>query len=207
MRKLLVLIFMFSFQMANAVDIRTLFAEMPDSVLPLLSRINRLDMLDFAEGGMKSVVRNKLDGESELLRIDRTSLSIRYTDKSEIDMRLFFFKDSVPVICVSHTVFSVLADSRIDFYDSHWNRIDGDRLLTLPDLKDFVIKGIPRDSLSVLYNASEVRSIRVRIPDDSDCLEFEYTGLSFLGSDSVRYAGFLRESPLRYNWNGRRFVP
>ena len=41
---------------AGAVEIKDVFAAMPDSVLPTLTRNNRLDMVDFVASGMKAEV-------------------------------------------------------------------------------------------------------------------------------------------------------
>ena len=38
----------------TAVDMKDVFTAMPDSVLPTLTRNNRLDMIDFVASGMKA---------------------------------------------------------------------------------------------------------------------------------------------------------
>lgn len=190
----------------KAADIRTVFKEMPDSVLPLLSQVNRLDMLDFLDGGMRAAVRNRLDGISELVSIDKDMVSIRYTDKSDVSIRLFYYKDSIPLICVVHTVESVVRDSRVLFYDSHWKPVDGARLLSVPTLKDFIAGGADRDSIASLEKVSMVRSVQASVSDNLDGIAFHYTGLGCLDADSARFAGYLRREPVVYLWNGKRFV-
>ena len=192
---------------AYAIDVRDMFIAMPDSVLPLLSGINRLDMLDFHDSGMKSVVRNRLEGNSELVEIDSNSMRIRYTGNSEVAIRLYYYKDSVPVACLVHTVTSNgLSDSRVNFYDSNWNRLDGSRLLRIPTLEDFIRDGLSRDSVSYVHRMSPVNSIKVRFTDNPEQMEFEYTGIRFTGEDSLRCASCLKPDPLLYEWNGKRFT-
>lgn len=207
MRKL-VLISLLSFCMSavHAIDVRDMFVAMPDSVLPLLSGINRLDMLDFYDSGMKAAVRNRLDGESELTYISPKSMKIRYTGSSEVVIRLFYYKDSVPVICLARTYESNgLYDSRIDFYDSKWQELDTSRILQIPEFDAFIRDGLGKDSVAYIRNASEIRSIKACLPDDSDRIEFEYTGLAFAGEDSLQCASCLRKEPIVYDWNGKRF--
>ena len=43
---------------AAAVEIKDVFSAMPDSVLPTLTRNNRLDMVDFIDSGMKAEVND-----------------------------------------------------------------------------------------------------------------------------------------------------
>lgn len=188
-----------------AEDMREMFKAMPDSVLPLLSEINRLDMIDFIDGGMKAAVRNRLDGMSELEYIDGRYLRMKYTSRSDVEMRLFHYRDSVPLICVVHTVESGLHDSRVRFYDSEWRPVDSRRILVPPVLDDFLSDGLKRDSIASFRTASEIRSVRASLSPESDWIAFEYTGLGFLNTDSVRYAGYVGKSPLNYVWDGKRF--
>ena len=209
MRKL-VLISLLSFCMSavHAIDVRDMFVAMPDSVLPLLSGINRLDMLDFRDSGMKSVVRNRLEGYSELIDIGSNSMRIRYTGNSEVTIRLYYYKDAVPVVCLLHTVTSGgLSDSRISFYDSKWKKLDDQRLLRIPTIDDFIRDGLCKDSVGYVKRMCPVNSIKAYLPDSRDRIEFEYTGLSFTGEDSLRCASCIKPDPLVYEWNGKRFTP
>ena len=202
-----VFIFSLCLSVTYAADVRDMFISMPDSVLPLLSSVNRLDMLDFYDSGMKAAVRNRLDGESELTYISPKSIKIRYTGSSEVVIRLFYYKDSVPVICLARTYESNgLYDSRIGFYDSKWQELDASRILQIPEFDAFVRDGLSKDSVAYIRNASEIRSIKACLPDDSDRIEFEYTGLAFAGEDSLQCASCLRKEPIVYDWNGKRFV-
>ena len=208
MKKLVVAyILSFCLSVAYAADVRDVFVAMPDSVLPLLSAINRLDMLDFHDSGMKAVVRNRLEGESELTDISPQSLRIRYTGNSDVTIRLFYYRDSVPVICVAHTVESNgICDSRLNFFDSKWNILDASRMLPIPTFEAFVRNDLNKDSVAYLKRMSGIGSVKASLPDDSDMIEFEYTGLLPDGEDSVKCASCLRKDPIIYDWNGKRFV-
>lgn len=201
---LLVLLFTASVQ---AADMRELFVSMPDSVLPLLTKNNRLDMLDFIDSNMKATVRNRLDRESELVSIDSNSFSLSYTANSDIEVRLFYYRDSIPVICMIHTVKAPVSDSRIRFFDTGWNAVDGSRLIAEPKLDDFVLKGtgVNRKLTGKFLNASEMRTIKAGFAQNMECIEFCYTGIEFLETDE--FAACIRPEPLRYAWNGKRFVP
>lgn len=191
---------------AGAADVKDAFVAMPDSVLPLLSGINRLDMLDFQASGMKAVVRNRLDGESELMDFSSQSMKIRYTANSEVTIRLYYYRDSVPVICMAHTMVSNgIRDSRIDFYDTRWQKLDASRILQFPTFGDFVRTGLSSDSVAYINRMSGMNSINANLPDDSETIEFTYTGLLLTGEDSLKCVSCLRKDPLVYEWNGKRF--
>ena len=60
MRKtLLSAVLLFAAVSAGAqLKMREVFAQLPDSVLPLMTRNNRLDCIDFIENGMEARVKN-----------------------------------------------------------------------------------------------------------------------------------------------------
>ncbi len=106
MKKIL-LLFAFTFVMISLhaqQNMKELFMTMPDSIIPLLTKNNRLDMVDFLEAKMKSVVKNKLDGESEMTALYADSISIKLTDVLQIDMFLLPTKEEYDsckqVICL-----------------------------------------------------------------------------------------------------------
>lgn len=205
-RLLLIIIVLVTVWPGRAADMRNLLREMPDSILPLLTKVNRLDMLDFLNEGMKSVVVNRLDGKSELVEADEDYVRVRYSEKSEVCFRLFYFRDSVPMVCMVHTFGNELRDSRVRMFDSSWNEIDAARLLAVPGLDDFIVKGAARDSVARFKEVSQLRSIEAELSDRSNLIRFRYTGLGFLGQDSARYSVYVRQTPLEYKWNGKRFV-
>ena len=49
---------------ADTLTIRSLFTEMPDAVIPYLTKTNRLDFIDFMDSNMKAEVNNELEGKS-----------------------------------------------------------------------------------------------------------------------------------------------
>ena len=46
------------------LEIRDVFKQMPDSLMPYLSQNNRLDFIDFLDANMKAEVKNRLGGTS-----------------------------------------------------------------------------------------------------------------------------------------------
>ena len=73
---------------AQELTMAALFKEMPDSLMPYLSRNNRLDMIDFMEANMKAEVTNLLDGRSCMTAMSADSLSIRLSDVLQVEMKL-----------------------------------------------------------------------------------------------------------------------
>ena len=64
------------------------FATMPDSLMPYLSKNNRLDLIDFAKAGMKSEVNNAFDGSTELLKLTDNYMKLQLNRQTTVEMRL-----------------------------------------------------------------------------------------------------------------------
>lgn len=68
--------------------LREAFSSMPDSLLPTLTKNNRLDMLDFMDAKMKAAVTNRLDGESVMTHLATDSIAIRMSDVLTVELTL-----------------------------------------------------------------------------------------------------------------------
>ena len=60
-------------------DINVVFVSMPDSLLPLLTRNDRLDLLDYHKAGMEARVTNQMGGTTTLLERNDTTICLQLT--------------------------------------------------------------------------------------------------------------------------------
>ncbi|MDE6800974.1 MAG: DUF3256 family protein, partial [Phocaeicola sp.] len=64
-KMLLIIMLLYAFSL-HAQDMKSLFIAMPDSVAPLLTKVNREDCVDFLASDMKAEVKNRFGIVSEL---------------------------------------------------------------------------------------------------------------------------------------------
>ena len=102
---------------AQSVTIRDVFRQMPDSLMPYLSKNNRLDFIDFLDSGMKAEVKNQLGGTSQMIALGDDSLTIRMNPSLRTDMLLM---DSTVVMIETFTVDSIYGQSRVHYFTTHW---------------------------------------------------------------------------------------
>ena len=57
---------LFSLASLQAQEAKTLFVNIPDSLTPLLTKVNREDCIDFLESKMKAQVENRFGKKSEM---------------------------------------------------------------------------------------------------------------------------------------------
>ena len=119
--------------MSAQLKMRDLFASMPDSLMPVLSKNNRLDCIDFIEAGMQARVRNQMDGSSELTALDERFLSMQVSSASSVEMLLL--PDST--LCMVRTYAGPAKESTVEFYGTQWNRLS--TKAEFPEVKDFFV--------------------------------------------------------------------
>ena len=58
----------------RAQELRSLFVAMPDSVLPLLTKTNRMDCIDFLDSNMKAEVISMMKAALETFFVNRSQM-------------------------------------------------------------------------------------------------------------------------------------
>ncbi len=182
-----------------AQDMRSLFLNAPDSILPLLTRNNRADCIDFLDAGMRARVTNRLDGISELLFIDDDYMELSSSASSLVQMRLLPCGGDT-VIAVVRSVCAEACDSRIAFYKRDWSVADVS--FFRPAVADFFVA---TDSLDHLLKRCDIYLVRLSLSREGDTLSAEYTMPRYMSEeDSLLVAPKLR--PLLYRWRDGAFI-
>ena len=188
----------------RAEDLRTLFIGMPDSIMPALTRSDRMDFMDYMDSGMKAKVRNKLGGESVMTRFEDNMLTVVTSGAGRMDMVLFRMKSGSNLICIISTVTAKYDDSRLAFYTENWEPVATSGLIELPVFDDYLTKEALNSDSVVDFKKKSMLRLQTVTPLDG-ALEFRYTSLDDLGLDADRYRSWIKQAPLRYEWNGKRF--
>lgn len=131
---------------------KELFVAMPDTLVPLLTKVNREDFGDFLASKMKAEVRNRFGKTSEMTELTDDYLYLKMTSASSMEMKLLPLNDSLKVVCVIQTYQAPVADSKVRFYDTDWNLLETSRFIDLPV-----------DSLFSVHLSLKLRPIRYRI--------------------------------------------
>ena len=82
----------------GAQEAKTVFVNIPDSLCPLLSSVNRADCIDFIESKMKAQVTNRFGGKSEMTELSPDYVSLQMSDASNWQMKLLPLNDTTKVV-------------------------------------------------------------------------------------------------------------
>ena len=115
--------------------IADVFREMPDSLLPTLSKNNRLDMIDFMSSGMKAEVTNRLGGRSEMTALTDDSLCVRISQALTVTCLLLTPEEPVDschqIVCMVRTygIDETTLHTVVDYFTPQWVTIQEKPLL------------------------------------------------------------------------------
>ena len=115
-------------------DINAVFVSMPDSLLPLLTRNDRLDLLDYHKAGMEARVTNLMGGTTTLLERNDTTICLQLTTVSR--WRITIVTDTFGAVRyrITKTFFLPEEWQREEWYDpkSEQDKLDPSKTLSEP---------------------------------------------------------------------------
>lgn len=209
MRKILLIIsLMFAFSAIRAQEAKVLLNSIPESILPLLSSVNRADFVDFLESKMKAEVKNKFGGTSEMTDLTANYARIRMTSRSTWEMKTLPVNDSTLIICTVSTTCAPVCDSEVHFYTSDWREIPSSSYLVPPVLDDYfqLADSARLDDYTNYRNRMDMLLAEAGLSKEDNTLTFTLTTPQYTSKGSADDAKeitntdeFLRK-PLVYVW-------
>ena len=191
-----------------ARTIADFFASEPGNVFPLLTRTNRLDLVDYYNSGQTVAVPNNLGGTSQLVALDSAYLKVQTSESTGVEVRMLTTGTRATVIVVIETVLTPVPDSKLALWNSQWQMLRTDKHFKMPGIDDFIMKKMPRELRADLQDAMIFPLIQLTFKGDRR-LQVEAThGLEqFLApSEFKRFAPYLKPS-ITYRMSGTKIKP
>lgn len=142
-----------------SLQMRDVFATLPDSILPTVTRNNRLDCIDFIENNMEAKVRGSFGEYVTLEALTPTYLRFATSTSAYIEMKLLPAADSLIICFVSTVVTGVdslqLKDSSVRFYTTGWQPLPASDFLAIPSVPDFCTGTASSQSLVPLAKSAQ----------------------------------------------------
>lgn len=209
MRKIL-LIFASFFCTLSVVaqDMKTVFLSMPDSITPLLTKVNKEDCIDFLASDMKAEVKNRFGNVSEMKKLTDDYVLIQMTSQSTLEMKLLPLNDSVKVVCMVKTVCASACNSEVHFFSSDWEQeLSQKALLQNPKAEEFFLTpdSIVPEYMEVRKKA-DMDLMKASLSADNASLSIWYTTPDYLNKeDREKLLPYLRKEPMILQWESGRF--
>lgn len=193
---------------AMAQQMRSVFVNLPDSIEPLLTKVNREDCVDFLDSNMKAQVKNRFDRAAELKILTKDYLQMQLTDVSTLELKLLPLKDSVMVIGLIKTVCSSACDSRIRFFDTSWNELETSEFFRLPSEDSFYAQvDSVGDEYAQLRSETDLYLTKMAFSSNNSTLTITYTTPDYLNKDNrEKLVPYLKTQSVVMDWEEGRFV-
>lgn len=191
-----------------AQDMKTLFVAMPDSVIPLLTKVNREDCVDFLASNMKAEVKNRFGKPSELKKLTEDYLLLQTTERSSMEMKLLPVNDSVKVVCVVNTVCGPACDSSVRFYDTQWQELKQRDFIQLPSVEAFYL---PVDTLMdkeyiTVREKADMELTKASLSEENTGITFIYTTPDYLAKEErKKLVAYIKKEPVVYVWREGKY--
>lgn len=188
--------------MMSARTIADLFSIEPGQIFPLLTRTNRLDMVDYYNSGQIVDMENNMAGESRLMELDSTYLKVQTSGSRVVEM-LMRTAGKDTVITVIETVMTPVPDSRLTQWNVHWQRFTSDKLFSMPAIDDFIVGKMPHELRLDLQDQMIFPLVKLTFTGEKhDIIEASHGLEQFLApTEYKRFAQYFKPS-IRYRFNG-----
>ena len=193
---------------ASAQDMKSVFIAMPDSITPLLTKVNKEDCVDFLDSNMKAEVKNRFDGTAEMRVLTEDYTLVQTSEIGTLEMKLLPVNDSTKVVCMVKTVCASACDSDVRFYASDWSKeLDAASFLQRPSADVFFL---PNDTLSeegiLIRKKADMHLMKASLSKDEPTLTFIYTTPDYLNQeDQEKLLPHLRKEPVVLEWKDGKF--
>ena len=206
--KLWMLLCILSISSAFAQDMKSVFISMPDSIAPLLTKVNKEDCVDFLAYDMKAEVKNRFGGVTELKVLTDDYLFLQTTANSSMEMKLLPVNDSTKVVCMIKTVCSSAYDSEVHFYSSDWKqKLMTTDYLSKPEGDMFFLPVDSSDEeYALIRKEANVHLMKASLSKEDVSLTFIYTTPDYLNKENKeKLESYLRKEPVVLKWQEGKF--
>ena len=207
-RRLLIFISIFCVASAFAQDMKSVFVAMPDSITPLLTKVNREDFIDFLDSNMKAEVKNRFGNVAEMNVLTDDYTLVQTSEVGTLELKLLPVNDSTKVVCMVRTVCASACDSDVRFYSSDWKEeLEADIFLQKPSVNAFFL---PNDTISeegaLICKKADMHLMKASLSKDEPTLTFIYTTPDYLNQeDKEKLLPHLRKEPVVLEWKDGKF--
>lgn len=179
------------------------FVDAPQGVFPLLDRNTRLDMVDYFNSHLDTPSANMLDGKSRIADLSPLSVAIEMSAASDYQLFLLESRNDT-IIGVITTIKAPAADSRIDFYNKQWERLDASTYFAKPSLDDWLTPDGKKNKADVQAFVP-FALISYTYSPSANNLTLTNNTKQFFSPDIYEIVGGFLLPEKVYEWNGRNF--
>lgn len=181
------------------------FTNLPLSVLDLVDKSRRLDMLDYYAADSIAHVPNAMEGLSYLDTVTPSYLKVILTPVTELGIKVLPGK-KMPVIMTAYTIGDKdqAYDTDLRFFDSGFNELKRDRMIKIATLDDF-FNYPDKETKKRVAALIPFPTVRYEAEADGSGLTAELTIGQFMSAEDYDSVSKYMRPKLYYKWTGTKF--
>lgn len=192
----LILLVSFSLLPLNAQNMRQIWLEMPDSIVPYLNRSLRTELADYVTMGMKSEVMNALRDTTRIEKLADDYILVQLSNATKLEIKSL----DASTIAMIQTWCGPLAESKLSLFSNNWEvkplNIDVSPMFVKPDT-------MSQQRYSELLDMANVTMNEMQLSVKDNSLTIKYSVPLLSSTDKKEMQAILRQRKL--NWNGTTF--
>lgn len=192
----LILLVSFSLLPLNAQNMRQIWLEMPDSIVPYLNRSLRTELADYVTMGMKSEVMNALRDTTRIEKLTDEYILVKLSNATKLEIKSL----DASTIAMVQTWCGPLAESKLSLFSNNWEvkplNIDVSPMFVKPDT-------MSQQRYSELLDMANVTMNEMQLSVKDNSLTIKYSVPLLSSTDKKEMQAILRQRKL--NWNGTTF--
>ena len=190
---------------AGAQKMDEVFVKMPDELIVLLEEAWRKDLVDLYKSGKPAVLENTMQGKSVLYKLTDRYLKLQTTELSVVELKLLPLVNNTYIICLIQTVYGPVADSRVSFYTTEWQRLPAENILPPVTGDLFWKEDADQEALDYLSRL-DMFLVKYSLSEENESLTAEYTTPLYLDDENQEIVKtFLKNEPKKYEWKSGRY--
>ena len=192
----LILLVSFSLLPLNAQNMRQIWLEMPDSIVPYLNRSLRTELADYVTMGMKSEVMNALRDTTRIEKLTDDYILVQLSNATKLEIKSL----DASTIAMVQTWCGPLAESKLSLFSNNWEvkplNIDVSPMFVKPDT-------MSQQRYSELLDMANVTMNEIQLSVKDNSLTIKYSVPLLSSTDKKEIQAILGQRKL--NWNGTTF--
>ncbi|MDE6642895.1 MAG: DUF3256 family protein [Muribaculaceae bacterium] len=184
-----------------------LFIDAPQSRFPFLSKMKRMDMVDYFTGGINRASENLLGGKSRILELTPDYIKVELVEGGITTTSLIpvtYGKDSL--IVVVSNVATPAPDGMVSFYTIDWEQIDTKQFFVEPTFDEWLQKGVDKTLRNDLRDAIPFVMAEYSFDPQSKILTLKQTAEQYLPKADYDKVKNHMLSEIKYRWTGKKMV-
>ncbi len=192
-----------------SITARKAFSELPISVLDILSRSKRLDMLDYFDVDSILQATNTLGGPSTLETVKPDYLKVKLTPVSTLEVCILPRKAKGDIVMTLYTIGgkTEAPDTELRFFTSDLKPIETSKIFKMPEMKEYF--NVPKSAGVKVKDLEQEVAFPTAVYTATPGTPYKLTGRltvdSYLPVETKDKIAPYISTPLEWEWDGQKW--